>query len=776
MKTSLRKCGKTVLAGVLVVTLVLHLFQGMGYVLASRASMEPETYTVTLKNAAQVFISNDKAPTEGPITLTYTVQEANKSSTQTGFIATTTPEADYPYTGGAGSLRFWSWNRLMTAGRTYQIALSLDSGNKIAYQVTQTQDGETKNWDYQYDTPDRMTGSANANATFYGIWLSEGSENAVLTNVSCVDAAGNDLGVKAKATTGSCTVVKNETEEPEGPTGPDTYTVTLENAAQVFISNDKAPTEGPITLTYTVQEANKSSTQTGFIATTTPEADYPYTGGAGSLRFWSWNRLMTAGRTYQIALSLDSGNKIAYQVTQTQDGETKNWDYQYDTPDRMTGSANANATFYGIWLSEGSENAVLTNVSCVDAAGNDLGVKAKATTGTCSIVKDDAEEPDEPIVPEPPIVPEERTYRELTFADWGIYDSITEGTMIYRPTDKTLTSLDGVAISGNVNFGGKNQRWLRIGGTSSVKQGGFWLGGFNGGLYLTPQGIGGSGDFFPLNQNEWNAIKNDDIALRMTFDKAEDSSSWTVGVHVNGELKGKYTMRDVQPGVYIGVTTGLKAEEIGPKAEGPIQQQTPEELGFKEITLNMFGLKKEATYKPRQIKGDMKYAVYALSSLDMTYLNADVTFQKAQDGDSIRYASADGWRGIMITAIKEGLKVENAETGEGVFYTLEQLGLSKMTEKFNLKLGVDMGNFSMGKNNRGQSEQQCDEIKLCIWINNKLIAKDVVLKNVIMAGKGIGIYTPKGGITLGTPSDAYTGVDFSLFGYTREWEKQIGLK
>ena len=103
-----------------------------------------------------------------------------------------------------------------------------------------------------------------------------------------------------------------------------------------------------------------------------------------------------------------------------------------------------------------------------------------------------------------------------------------------------------------------------------------------------------------------------------------------------------------------------------------------------------------------RIEGNMKYAIYALSSLDMTYLNADVTFQKAQDGDSIRYASADGWRGIMITAIKEGLKVENAETGQGVFYTLEQLGLSKMTEKFNLKLGVDMGTFSMGTNSKGK--------------------------------------------------------------------------
>ena len=49
------------MASVLVVTLFLQLFQGMANVKAQQNSAQPDTYTITLTGASQVFISNAKA-------------------------------------------------------------------------------------------------------------------------------------------------------------------------------------------------------------------------------------------------------------------------------------------------------------------------------------------------------------------------------------------------------------------------------------------------------------------------------------------------------------------------------------------------------------------------------------------------------------------------------------------------------------------------------------------------------------------------------------------
>lgn len=151
----------------------------------------------------------------------------------------------------------------------------------------------------------------------------------------------------------------------------------------------------------------------------------------------------------------------------------------------------------------------------------------------------------------------------------------------------------------------------------------------------------------------------------------------------------------------------------------------------------------------------------------------DVAFESDKSVSYINYASADGWRGINIRAKDGALHFTNADTGAGVAYTAEVLGLTKLTEKFNLKIGIEMGSFHDRDHWSGKVLPHCDEIKMSIWVNDKLIARDVIFKDVAMAGNGIGIYTLESAITIGTPRSANIGIDFSLFGYTKDWKQEI---
>ena len=675
MIEKIKKYAKTAIAGMLVLSLILQAFHGMQFVSANEAT-GPETYTITLENAVQVFICNNDTPTEYPVTLTYTVQEADKSSTQTGFIATTTPEADYPYTEGAGSLRFWSWNRLMTAGRTYEISLSLDSGNQVAYQVTQTQDGETKNWDYQYDTPDRMAGSSNANATFFGIWLSEGSENAVLTNVSCVDAAGNDLGVKAKAADGTCVAVKDKE--------PETYTVTMTNAAQVLICNNLAPADGKVKLVYTVSERTSKCAESGVVATSTPTAQYPFTDatadGKGSIYKWGWSRMTTVDYTYEITMNLNSSDKmIEYTLNRSKNGTPDTWDTTYDTAQYRLGTADEDATYFGIWLDgydDNMETSVLTNVSCVDGLGNDLGVRAKVHVGAVTVVKNESEEPTEPELP-----PENLT--EITPETLGFdYKEFTKDTSTedfrFQPSSgvlnakfktKVFFSKPDLTKGGSyISYGGFADKFTGIRIMPYIATG---QDGTN--LRIRAYDLASQGTDIvilepsKLQESDLTSFSNTEFEFAM--DIWESGDDVKLMVYINGEAYEDkvFTWKDAAKNNYLGEYIYFKGDEnsIGDVLiigeEKPLEQLPTD---FTTITLNDFGLK-DGSYEDTAPE---KLTVYGNANLDKKILSTTVNC--ADNNMQLFYGTtAKDYSGLYFLFLPTHNQIHLQQGTDGTVYT-----------------------------------------------------------------------------------------------------------
>ncbi len=158
--------------------------------------------------------------------------------------------------------------------------------------------------------------------------------------------------------------------------------------------------------------------------------------------------------------------------------------------------------------------------------------------------------------------PDDKVYTELRFEDWGIYCGIVSGMDIYRlKGHNDITSLHGVAVSGKVNFNGASGKYIAVGGTEKLKNGGFWLGAVEENWWLVAsQGIGGNNQ--PGTLLSKAAKFKDEVNVRMTFWQ-EAANKWTIGVYADGVYVGSYTCEDVEPGLYLGVNPLVTVEGLG---------------------------------------------------------------------------------------------------------------------------------------------------------------------------------------------------------------------
>ncbi len=164
----------------------------------------------------------------------------------------------------------------------------------------------------------------------------------------------------------------------------------------------------------------------------------------------------------------------------------------------------------------------------------------------------------------------EATYNEMCFGHWSesLGTSTYEAAPIYGLPEGTISSLDGVAISGKVSFPNTGAR-LRIGGKAELNHGGFWLWN-DGGLWLSPQGIGGDGaGYHAISGDTWSAIKDTTFLLRLTFDDV--GTGWAVGIYVNNTYIQTLTYKDastaLEPGLILGIEEGVTVDMSIPGQE-----------------------------------------------------------------------------------------------------------------------------------------------------------------------------------------------------------------
>lgn len=341
---------------------------------------------------------------------------------------------------------------------------------------------------------------------------------------------------------------------------------------------------------------------------------------------------------------------------------------------------------------------------------------------------------------------QEPDFTEYTLKDFGIKDGFYKTGLTEGQTPKGVTSLDGIAVVGHVAFS-NGSSCLRIGGTEED-------------IYASPITIFNSNgtlwSWDELGTNEHVSIGQVEIDKAVKIKVAFEYIGKNVKVrfYLNDELAAEH--------IYVGY-----AEKLGTKVilwarsgalavgqgaeilpEAPIDQKTPQALGYTQIRLEDFELTGD-TYSPQHKYGNFHYGTAKKKSLDRTYLDVNLTFKKAETllrENSLRYASRDGWTGIQIGIEQNQLVIQDAMTGIGIVYQLEDLGLRTFEKRFNLKLGVMIGKA----NQDGKQDVTYD-----LWINDIRVAAKEVLKGVGSLGNGLGIYTPSGTVALQSPESVY---------------------
>lgn len=169
--------------------------------------------------------------------------------------------------------------------------------------------------------------------------------------------------------------------------------------------------------------------------------------------------------------------------------------------------------------------------------------------------------------------PDESGFNEMIFGDWGVSEGNHYGTDVYSPTDASLTSLNGVAISGKIRFD-EEWKFLKIGGTESVPHGGFFIWDDGGQMTISPQEIGLADNNVAIAGDAWAALKGKEFLLRLTFEELE--TAWVVGVYANGvhyqDLSFAKDGSEKAPGIYIGIDAGITIDMSNPDDEKPETQ------------------------------------------------------------------------------------------------------------------------------------------------------------------------------------------------------------
>ena len=371
---------------------------------------------------------------------------------------------------------------------------------------------------------------------------------------------------------------------------------------------------------------------------------------------------------------------------------------------------------------------------------------------------------------------EKINYKTLSFADFGIkageYTSRVTGT----PLDSKIKTLNEIAIEETITFSSPSVS-IRIG--AKDEEG-----------WIAPIDLMVADDGWLYTWNEIdrtvNSAKLAEIAayeqFRIRTEFNYNGDDVIVTFYINDMTIPVSAMNfrgyadKIAPRVMVYGSDG-NALLIGKgklEKPAPIVQASPEELGYEQISLPQFGVKGGVIQKGANEDYNHRYGSFQEgNSVSGKYLDINVAF-KGKDlnaGEtSIRYASADGWRGISIGVEGGSLRVFNASVGGGYTFSLEQLGLKSFDETFNLKLGVKTGK----KYNVG-TPTEAQDLTFCLWVNDKLIAKDAKLSQVEAVGDGIGIYVAKNILEINAPK-GMRGVDFRLFGFTNKWEKELGIK
>lgn len=346
-----------------------------GTVLAEGVVPSREEYTLSFAGVDEVFISNARpigTEVGQEVYLTYTVDRvrADHGSVQHGVVATDAPEIRYPYIEG-GVICYSEDAPLLQQGYTYFFKFTYTEDG-FDYVIAKAKDG-TSQWVWL----DTRIGEETDLYTHFGVWLAGGNVSVRLTHVRCYDRYGNDLGVFAPKHRDSLLDDATRRQKNEGL--DHSYSITVDNATNVVLSNAKGTSAETVYMEYTVEESSDTKIyQTGLINHHAPFKKYPHD-GAGYLLFEMDDKnpgpgyLLQEGASYVITFKRMNGQLL------TLVQRTLNGNVEFKEFTNVAGTYTEADPYYALWFGEGANypvNCKLVEFKCYDENNNNLGVQS----------------------------------------------------------------------------------------------------------------------------------------------------------------------------------------------------------------------------------------------------------------------------------------------------------------------------------------------------------------------------------------------------------------
>lgn len=374
----MKKISAFLLACILLVSVVCA-----GVISADAVTVSNQEYEVYFTGRHSSFLCNKTSIGNAVGTeyfLTYTVESAESSGLQNGFLGTSAPETQFPYIDGNGMMYYQQRKNesetpeLLMEGYTYFIKYTVtESGFRY---VAARAKGDSS----EYVVIERKTTDStpkHSNYGYFGLWLGNGLTNAHLTDVRFYDAAGNDLGVWSPRSL--ATVVKSEKLEKDTEVDH-WYRVEAADLTNLAISNEKPLTGNKMFIEFSVSEAAYTCNQSGIALSDYPDGTYPH--ASGMMKYQSVNGeadclLLQPGADYLIVLEKEKYGFTAYAQI-TCDGVTT-----VKVFPNITGTYKQEDPYFSLWFGTGGEaktSFALENFKIYDAEKNNLGVQSNNKT------------------------------------------------------------------------------------------------------------------------------------------------------------------------------------------------------------------------------------------------------------------------------------------------------------------------------------------------------------------------------------------------------------
>lgn len=352
---------------------------GAGTLQTDAVTISNQEYEVYFTGRHSSFLCNKQTAGNAVGTeyfLTYTVESATSSGSQNGFLGTSAPETQFPYTEGNGLLYYQQRKsdseipELLMEGYTYFIKFTVtDSGYRYLA-------ARAKGNSSEYFVIERKAATGDPKSTnygYFGLWFGDGVTDAHLSHVRFYDAAGNDLGVWSPR---SIATVKESGTLSKDTTVDHWYRVEAVNLTNLAISNEQPLTTDQMFIEFSVAESASSCNQAGIAFSNYPDATYPHANGQmkyETVAEGEQTLLLEAGADYLIVLEKAECGFTAY-VQITKDGKTFGKVFP-----NISGTYDKTAEYFSLWFGSGADykaNFVLENVKIYDSNQNNLGVQS----------------------------------------------------------------------------------------------------------------------------------------------------------------------------------------------------------------------------------------------------------------------------------------------------------------------------------------------------------------------------------------------------------------